>query len=136
MSKTVAYVRVSTEDQIDFSPEAQGKRCCELARLKALGPVTVLADEGWSAKNLDRPRMRELIAIITAGDVSHLLIWSWDRLSRDQGDFSSLVKLFNSHGVKVHSVNEGHLDLASANGRMVECRSAYRESSRNTNATT
>ena len=118
MSKTVAYVRVSTEDQIDFSPEAQAKRCCELARLKDLGPVTILADEGWSAKNLDRPRMRELISMITGDEVSHLLIWSWDRLSRDQGDFSLLVKLFNSHGVKVHSVNEGHLDLASANGRM------------------
>jgi NifU-like protein involved in Fe-S cluster formation len=29
-----------------------------------------------------------------------------------------LVKLFDRHGVKVHSVNEGDLDLASASGRM------------------
>ncbi|HEY5303024.1 MAG TPA: recombinase family protein [Acidimicrobiales bacterium] len=118
MSKTVAYVRVSTEDQVDFSPEAQAKRCRELARLKNFGPVTILSDEGWSAKNLDRPKMRELLIMIRAGEVEHLLIWSWDRLSRDQGDFSTLVKLFNEHGVKVHSVNEGHLDLASASGRM------------------
>ena len=50
--------------------------------------------------------------------LQRLLIWRWDRLSRDQGNFASLVKLFNLHGVKVHSVNEGDLDLGSASGRM------------------
>ena len=48
MSQTLAYVRVSTEDQIEFSPDAQAKRCRDLARLRELGPVIVLADEGWS----------------------------------------------------------------------------------------
>jgi site-specific DNA recombinase len=62
--------------------------------------------------------MRELLSMVKTGGVEHLLIWSWDRLSRDQGDFATLVKPFNEHGVKVHSVNEGHLDLASASGRM------------------
>ncbi|MGC1237909.1 MAG: recombinase family protein [Acidimicrobiales bacterium] len=118
MTRTVAYVRVSTEDQTDYSPDAQAKRCRELARIKNLGPVNVLTDEGWSAKNLDRPRMRELISMIENDEVDHLLIWSWDRLSRDQGDFANLVKLFNSHGVSVHSVNEGQLDPSSASGRM------------------
>jgi len=113
-----AYVRVSTEDQVEFSPDAQAKRCKDLARLRDLGPVTVLADEGWSGKNLERPRMRELLSLVKAGAVRDLVIWRWDRLSRDQGDFATLVKLFERHGVKVHSVNEGDLDLASASGRM------------------
>ena len=118
MSNTVAYVRVSTEDQIEFSPDAQAKRCRDLARLRDLGPVMVLADEGWSGKNLERPAMTELLALVEAGEVDHLLIWRWDRLSRDQGDFARLVKLFGEHGVTVHSVNEGDLDLASASGKM------------------
>ena len=118
MSQTLAYVRVSTEDQVEFSPDAQAKRCRDLARLRDLGPITVLKDEGWSGKNLDRPGMRELLALVESGDVGHLLIWRWDRLSRDQGDFSRLVKLFQHHGVTVHSVNEGDLDLASASGKM------------------
>ncbi|MGC2486479.1 MAG: recombinase family protein [Acidimicrobiales bacterium] len=115
---TVAYVRVSTEDQVEFSPDAQAKRCRDLARLRDLGAVTVLADEGWSGKNLERPAMRELLDMVRADRVSDLVIWRWDRLSRDQGDFSRLVKLFEHHHVKVHSVNEGDLDLASASGRM------------------
>jgi site-specific DNA recombinase len=115
---TFAYVRVSTEDQVEFSPAAQAKRCKDLARLRELGPVSVLADEGWSGKNLERPKMQELLGLVRAGKVHDLVIWRWDRLSRDQGDFATLVKLFERHGVKVHSVNEGDLDLASASGRM------------------
>ena len=118
MSTTVAYVRVSTEDQVEFSPDAQVKRCRDVARIRGLEPVTVLADEGWSGKNLDRPAVRELLRLVELGQVSDLLIWRWDRLSRDQGDFATLVKLFDRHGVEVHSVNEGDLDLASASGRM------------------
>jgi site-specific DNA recombinase len=118
MSRTMAYVRVSTDDQIEFSPEAQAKRCKELARLKELGAVEVLADEGWSGKNLDRPSMRELLSRVETGAVGHLVVWRWDRLSRDQEDFAALVKLFDRHGVKVHSVNEGELDLGTASGRM------------------
>src|SRR5665213_2654032 len=110
MSQTLAYVRVSTEDQTDFSPDAQAKRCRDLARVRELGPVTVLADEGWSGKNLDRPAMRELIALIEANQVGILLVWRLDRLSRDNGDISWLVKLFAAHGVKVVSVNEGEQD--------------------------
>lgn len=118
MNRTLAYVRVSTEDQVEFSPDAQAKRCKDLAKLRDLGGVTVLADEGWSGKNLERPAMRELLALVEADWVDHLLIWRWDRLSRDQGDFSHLVKVFTAHGVIVHSVNEGDLDLASASGKM------------------
>ena len=118
MSQTLAYVRVSTEDQVEFSPDAQSKRCRDLARLRDLGPVTVLADEGWSGKNLDRPAMTELLRLVESGNVEHVLVWRWDRLSRDQGDFARLVKLFSQKSVTVHSVNEGDLDLASASGKM------------------
>jgi site-specific DNA recombinase len=118
MIQTLAYVRVSTEDQTDFSPDAQAKRCRDLARVRELGPVTVLSDEGWSGKNLERPAMRDLIDRVETDQVSHLLVWRLDRLSRDNGDVSRLVKLFEAHGVKVYSVNEGELDLTSASGKM------------------
>ena len=118
MSQTVIYVRVSTEDQVDFSPDAQEKRCRELAKQRGLSGVEVLADEGCSGKNLDRPAMQQLLAGVGEGRVRHVVIWSLDRLSRDQGDFDTLVKLFNLHEVRVHSVNEGDLDLGTASGRL------------------
>ena len=116
MSQTIAYVRVSTEDQIEFSPEAQAKRCREFARLRDLGPVRVLADEGWSGKNLERPAMQELLELVELGKVSDLVIWLWDRLSRDHGDFAALVKAFDAHAVARASRN----DVARARGRAAD----------------
>ena len=118
MSQTVAYIRVSTEEQIEYSPDAQAKRCRDLAQVRGLGPVIVLADEGWSGTNLARPRMRELIKLIEAGEVTNVIVWRWDRLCRDQGDSAYLVKLFDRCGVKVFSVSDGEINVSSASGKM------------------
>ena len=118
MGKTVAYVRVSTDDQTEHSPAGQAKRCRDLARLRSLGAVTVLADEGWSGKNLDRPKMQELLDLVRAGGVANVVVWSLDRLSRDQGDVATLVRLLREQSVRLHSCNEGEIDLSTANGRL------------------
>jgi DNA invertase Pin-like site-specific DNA recombinase len=118
MMKSAIYVRVSTDDQTDFSPDAQEKRCRELARLRGLTDIALFTDEGWSGKNLERPAVRELLAQVEAGQIQSVVVWRWDRLTRDTGDGSQLTKLFVDHEVKVYSVNEGELDLTSASGRM------------------
>ena len=118
MTLTVAYVRVSTEDQVEYSPDAQATRCRDLARQLDLGPVTVISDEAFSGKNLERPGMRKLLGLIEAGEVAHIVVWRLDRLSRDTGDLGVLVKLLGRHCVTVDSVNEGRVDLTTAAGRM------------------
>jgi DNA invertase Pin-like site-specific DNA recombinase len=75
-------------------------------------------DEGWSGKSLKRPAVSELLTEVEADHVESVVVWRWDRLTRDTGDGSTLTKLFVDHGVKVYSVNEGELDLTSASGRM------------------
>jgi len=116
--RTAIYVRVSTDDQTDISPDAQEKRCRELARLRGLADVEVFKDEGWSGKKLARPAMREMLAQVEGDQIGSVVVWRWDRLTRDTGDGSQLTKLFTDHGVKVYSANEGELDLTSASGRM------------------
>ena len=118
MTLTVAYVRVSTEDQVDYSPDAQAARCRQYAVQHDLGSVTVIADEGFSGKNLERPGVERLVGIVESEDVSDVVVWRLDRLSRDNGDLSELVRLFERHCVTLHSVNEGRVDVASATGRM------------------
>ena len=83
--QTVAYVRVSTEEQVEYSPDAQAKRCKDFARLRDLGPIRVFTDQGWSGKNLDRPAMRDLLDLIGTGAVSDLMVWRWDRLKSGSG---------------------------------------------------
>lgn len=115
---SVAYVRVSTDDQVEYSPEAQTKRCRDFARLHRLGAVVVMADEGWSGKNLDRPEMQRLIGLVEDGQVANVIVWRFDRLARDSADFSKLVRLFELHCVELHSVAEGRAELSTASGKM------------------
>ncbi len=118
MSLTVVYVRVSTEDQVDFSPDAQAAKCKAYARHHDLGPVVVISDPGFTAASLERPGMREVLSLVEADRVAHVIVWRLDRLSRDTGDQSYLVRLFAAHGVRLHSVNDGVIDLATASGRL------------------
>ena len=114
---TIAYVRVSTDDQVEHSPEAQRRRCAEYAQSKGFDTPRFLSDEGLSGKNLDRPAMQELIALIEADRVTNLIVWRIDRLSRDSGDVNHLLKLFEKHCVCVHSLNEGNVESITASGR-------------------
>ena len=115
---TVAYVRVSTDDQVEYSPDAQAKRARDFARVHDLGAVTVMADEGWSAKNLERPEMQRLIGLIEDGKVANVIVWRYDRLARDSGDFAHLTRLMERHCVQLHSVAEGQAELTTASGKM------------------
>ena len=115
---TIAYIRVSTEEQLDHSPEAQRKRCLQHALSLNLGEVKFLCDEGVSGKTLDRPAMRDLIALVEADEVASVVVWRLDRLTRDSGDLSRLIRLFETHCVSVHSVNEGAVQVGTAAGRM------------------
>jgi site-specific DNA recombinase len=118
MSLTVSYIRVSTEDQVEYSPDAQATRCREYARAHDLGAVREIRDEGWSAKNLDRPGMQELLGLMEVDRVANLVTWRLDRLTRDTGDLTHLVRLCEQHCVTLHSVNEGRIDVGTAAGRM------------------
>ena len=115
---TIAYVRVSTDDQVDHSPEAQRRRCLEHAQTHQLATPRLLSDEGWSAKNLDRPAMSELIALVEADQVAHFIVWRLDRLSRDAADLNRLIRMFDEHCVTLHSLNEGLVEVGTASGRM------------------
>lgn len=116
---TVAYCRVSTEEQADegFSIEGQADKLRQYASLRDLGDVTVITDPGVSGKNLNRPGLQQLLAAVEAGHVSHVVVWRLDRLSRNLGDLILLADLFGRLGVGLHSVSE-NLDLSSAAGRM------------------
>lgn len=116
---TVAYCRVSTEEQAaeGFSIEGQAERLTAYADLHELGPVTVISDPGRSGKDMNRPGLQEVLAMIERGHVTHVLVWRLDRLSRDLGDLLLLADTFGNADVALHSLSE-RIDLSSATGRM------------------
>ncbi len=116
---TVAYCRVSTEEQAaeGFSIEGQAERLRAYAEFHELGEVTVITDPGLSGKNLDRPGLQRVMAMVHEGHVAHVLVWRLDRLSRDLGDLLLLADTFGKADVALHSFSE-KIDLSSATGRM------------------
>ncbi len=116
---TVAYCRVSTEEQAEegHSIEAQADRLRSYAELHGLGVVTVVEDPGLSGRNMERPGLQQVRAMVEAGHVAHVLVWRLDRLSRNLGDLILLADELGRSNVALHSFTE-KLDLSTATGRM------------------
>lgn len=116
---TVAYCRVSTEEQAEegYSIDGQADKLRMYAQLHDLGEAVVVSDPGRSGKDLDRPGLQQILAMVDQGHVSNVLVWRLDRLSRNLGDLILLADQFGRQGVALHSFTE-RIDLSSATGRM------------------
>jgi DNA invertase Pin-like site-specific DNA recombinase len=112
------YVRVSTEEQVreGVSVEAQHAKLDAYALVKDWSGLTVIRDEGYSAKSLKRPGLARLLALVDAGQVDVVMVAKLDRLSRRVRDVYDLVDLFEKRGVALVSLQE-NLDATTATGR-------------------
>lgn len=109
---TAIYARQSIDKKDSISIETQTeacKRCCE-------GEYRVYSDKGWSGKNLDRPQFQQLLKDIKAGEISKLIVYKLDRISRSLNDFSNLMEVFKKYGVEFASTVET-FDTSTAIGR-------------------
>ncbi len=120
-TRTVAYLRVSTEKQADkgVSLEAQRAKVEAYAQLYELDLVEVIVDAGVSAKTLDRPGLGKALAILKAKQAEALLVVKLDRLTRSVVHLGELVEDYFSDGKwALLSVGE-QIDTRSAAGRLV-----------------
>jgi DNA invertase Pin-like site-specific DNA recombinase len=118
--KTIGYVRVSTDRQAELgiSLEAQEAKIRAMATVQGAELFEVIVDGGESAKNLNRPGLQRLLALVDSGKVEAVIIARLHRLTRSVKDLCSLLELFEKRGVALISVAES-LDTASAAGRLV-----------------
>ncbi len=112
MQTAAAYIRVSTEDQLEFSPDSQLKKIQEYALSHgiSLPAGNVYTDEGISGRSAaKRPAFQRMI-----GDAKRsprpfdvILVWKFSRFARSRQD-SILYKsmLRRECGVSVVSVTE------------------------------
>jgi DNA invertase Pin-like site-specific DNA recombinase len=118
--KAIGYVRVSTDRQAEqgVSLEAQEAKIRAMATVQGAELFEVMVDGGESAKNLNRPGLQRLLALVDSGKVEAVIIAKLDQLTRSVKDLCSLLELFEKRGVALVSVAES-LDTASAAGRLV-----------------
>lgn len=118
--KTVAYVRVSTQDQAaeGVSLDAQEARVAAYCVAMGFEVSGVIRDAGESAKSLQRPGMARILEGVRGGSIGRVVVLKLDRLTRSTRDLAALLELFAKADAALVSVSE-NLDTASACGRLV-----------------
>lgn len=107
-----AYIRVSTEDQVEVSPDSQLAEIRKYAAREGylLLEDQVYRDEGISGKKAEkRPGFQRMIAAAKEGSVHFdaILVWKFSRFARNQEESIFYKSILRSKcGVEVVSVTE------------------------------
>lgn len=97
------YARQSVDKEDSISTDSQ----IELCKYQACGEAyREYVDKGYSGKNTDRPYFKELVDDIKKGDVSKVIVYKLDRISRSILDFSNIMALFLKYNVEFISSTE------------------------------
>lgn len=102
----IAYVRVSTVEQ---NEERQ------LEGLKKYN-IEKWFNEKVSAKDTNRPKLKELLEFAREGDT--LYIWDFSRLARSTKDLLDIVEYMNTKGINLKSIKE-NLDTNTSTGKLM-----------------
>ncbi len=90
MAKAIIYVRVSDSRQVEnTSLDGQEKVCREWCRTNELEVSRVYVERGESAKSADRPEFQAMfryLAQVAKGSTSHVVVYKFDRFSRNVKD--------------------------------------------------
>lgn len=113
------YVRVSTQEQFDegFSIPAQKERLRAFCASQGWKVVHEYVEEGYSAKDTNRPQLQAMIEDLKKGSFDIVLVYRLDRLTRSVLDLYNLMKTFEEHQVSFKSATEVY-DTSTAMGRL------------------
>ena len=113
------YVRVSTGYQVDKDSlpfqKKELKAYCEHVLHIDKNRIEIFEDAGKSGKNTKRPAFERMMNKVRAGEVSHVIVYKIDRISRNLIDFSIMYNEFKYRRVAFISLNE-QFDTSSAMG--------------------
>ena len=138
MNSCACYVRVSTEEQVKegVSLDAQEERLRGYCMMSGLEIVAIIREEGVSAKIAlsHRPGGREMMRLVRAKEVQHIVGMKLDRLFRDAEDCLRQTREWDRAGITLHLLDLGGqaVNTSSAMGRMMLTMvSAFAELERN-----
>lgn len=112
MSRVFAYCRVSTTDQTTKNQSMEIKSAGFAIEAHRLIEESI----SGSVAAKERPGFTKLIERIESGDI--LVVTKLDRLGRNAMDVRATVEQLSSHGVRVHCLALGGVDLTSSAGKM------------------
>jgi site-specific DNA recombinase len=106
--------------QEGISLEAQRAKLQAYCMVQDLTLIEVIADEGQSAKTLERPGLRRALGMLDRHEVDGIIIPKLDRLTRSVKDLAELCDRYFREGKPWHllSVSDA-IDTRSAGGMLV-----------------
>ncbi|MGW8114144.1 recombinase family protein [Caproicibacterium sp. NSD3] len=134
MKIAAAYIRVSTDDQLEFSPDSQLQKILDYAKHNdIIVPAKYIfrEKEGISGRSAaKRPEFQRMIATARnkGSDVSMILVWKFSRFARNQEEsivYKSLLK--KERNISVVSVSEpiSDSDFGGLIERIIEWMDGY-----------
>src|SRR5262245_24238400 len=118
------YTRKSSEHNLDLefnSLDAQREACEAYIKSQAHEGWRLVPnrydDGGRSGASLDRPALQKLLAVVRAGEITIVVVYKVDRLTRSLADFAKLVELFDEYGVSFVSITQS-FNTTSSMGRL------------------
>lgn len=118
--KALFYVRVSTDEQAKFgySIDMQQNQCFNFAEKSNLTCEQIFIDDGYTAKNTNRPNLKRMIEYTKRHkDIAAIIVWRLDRLCRNTDDYVQIFKpMFEKKGISILSVTENN-DVNNPYGR-------------------
>lgn len=117
--RAAIYIRVSTQEQASegFSLPAQTQKLRAYCESQDWRVADVYADEGFSAKDTERPSLQRLMQDISNRQIDVVLVYKLDRLTRSVSDLYELLRWFDKYDVGFKSATEV-FDTTTAIGRL------------------
>ena len=119
--KVIGYCRESTREQAKYGfnlddQEKKIRKYVDVYYGDVEYTLTLMREEGASAKSLNRPKMNELMALVRKRQVNTIIIHNLDRLTRQVKDLATLLEEFERYDVSLISITE-KIDTKSPMGR-------------------
>lgn len=113
MAGIYGYVRVSTQEQAnDHNALKQ-----QTHRIEQFG-VDKIYQDIESGANSERAGFKELLYLVSQGEVNLIVATRWDRLTRDELVYLKIKQILRSSNVKLKLLDQGEVELTTALGEL------------------
>lgn len=106
MKTAAIYARYSSENQTEQSIEGQIRVCEEYAKTHDILILNTYIDRAMTGTNDNRPDFRRMIKDSAKHEWNYILVYKFDRFSRNKYETAIHKKTLKDNGVKVLSATE------------------------------
>ncbi len=94
--------------------------------------ILIFEDEGFSGGNTNRPQLQKMISLIKGKQISTVVCYKLDRISRNVSDFTVMYNIFEEYRVTFFSATEDYNTSTPAGKAMLNMCSVFAQMERET----